>query len=229
MKILASDFDNTIYLEDDKEKTLKNVEAIKEFVEKGNIFCVITGRNYTDLKIFLNELKIPYTYLICEDGAKIFNYSDYCLDTTYLDKETIEKVQPIIEKYTKDYYLDDGYNKTTNLNDCVKIVVNCIDEVEKEQIVKVIKEKNLCHIYASRVHINIIEKTVNKENALKKLINLEDLDYDKVHVIGDNDNDYEMLRYFNGGVIKKHHKKLDELNKKEYNYLYEYIEELMKN
>ena len=140
MKILASDFDNTIYLEDDKEKTLKNVEAIKEFVRKGNIFCVITGRNYTDLKIFLNELKIPYTYLICEDGAKIFNYTDYCLDTTYLDKETIEKVLPIIEKYTKDYYLDDGYNKTTNLNDCVKIVVNCIDEVEKEQIPKSARE-----------------------------------------------------------------------------------------
>ena len=52
---------------------------------------------------------------------------------------------------------------------------------------------------------------------------------EKIYVIGDNDNDYEMLESFNGGVIKKHHKVLDGLNKKEYNTLGDYIEELMKN
>ena len=38
-----------------------------------------------------------------------------------------------------------------------------------------------------------------------------------------------MLESFSGGVIKKHHKVLDGLNKKEYNTLGDYIEELMKN
>lgn len=32
MKILASDFDDTIYFEDDVEKSIKNIKAIKEFV-----------------------------------------------------------------------------------------------------------------------------------------------------------------------------------------------------
>ena len=44
-----------------------------------------------------------------------------------------------------------------------------------------------------------------------------------------NDNDYEMLKSFNGGVIKNHHPILNELNKKEYESISEYIEELMKN
>ena len=67
MKILASDFDNTIYFPDNDELTKDNIESIKKFITKGNIFCVITGRNYTDLKVYLNKYNIPYSYLICED------------------------------------------------------------------------------------------------------------------------------------------------------------------
>ena len=228
MKILASDFDNTIYYLEDKEKNKKNVSAIKKFINQGNIFCIITGRNYSDLKKLLNENDIPYSYLVCEDGAKIFNNMDYCIDTILLDRNTIDEIIPILEENNCDYYLDDGYNKTEYLEDVVKIVINCTDEKEKERMVRIIKDKINVHIYASRTHVNIINKVVNKENALKKLFNLEELNINLLKVIGDNDNDYEMLKAFNGGVIKEHHKILDSLNKPEYETLADYIEELMK-
>ena len=48
-----------------------------------------------------------------------------------------------------------------------------------------------------------------------------------LNVIGDNDNDYQMLKSFNGGIIKKHNKILDELNKKEYETLADFIEEVI--
>lgn len=228
MKILASDFDNTIYFLDDRKKNQKNISAIKKFISYGNIFCIITGRNYSDLKALLNEEKIPYSYLVCDDGAKIFNNMDYCLDTVLLDEKLIEQTIPILEENNCDYYLDDGYNKTTNKKDCVKIVINCSDEEEKNKIVNTIKERVNVHIYASRTHVNIINKSVNKQQALKKLLNLEELDPNLLHVIGDNDNDYEMLKTYNGAIIKKHNEMLDELNKKEYETLSDYIEELMK-
>ena len=227
MKILASDFDNTIYFPDNENVTKSNIESIKKFITKGNIFCIITGRNYTDLKVFLNEYNIPYSYLICEDGAKIFNNMDYCIDTTYLDEEMIERVRKILDEIDCDYYLDDGYNKTEYLKDVVKIVVNCKDKKEKDKIVSIIKEKVDIHIYASRTHVNIINKIVNKKYALNKLIELENLNA-KIFVIGDNDNDYEMIKNFEGGVIKKHHKILNDLKKKEYDTLGDYIEELMR-
>jgi len=229
MKILASDFDETIYFPDNKEITKRNINFIKQFISNGNIFCIITGRNYTDLKKLLKENDIPYSYLICEDGAKIFNNVDYCLNTILLEEKEIKEIIKVLEELQCDYYLDDGYNKTEYYNDCVKIVVNCTDEEEKNKIVKIVKNKIDIHIYASRTHVNIIHKTVNKENALKKLLNLENLDYSKLHVIGDNNNDYEMIKAFNGVVMKKHHEKLNELNKKEYNTLSDYIEELMNN
>ena len=140
MKILASDFDDTIYFEDDVEKSIKNIKAIKEFVSFGNSFCIITGRNYSDVKLLLNEYNIPYTYLICEDGAKIFNNMDYCIDTIYMDKELIKEIINILEEYNYDYYLDDGYNKTNNINDCVKVVVNCSEKDKQVEIVNKIKK-----------------------------------------------------------------------------------------
>lgn len=229
MKILASDFDDTIYYLDEEEKTKENIQQIKRFINNGNIFCIITGRNYTDLKLLLNELNIPYSYLICEDGAKIFNNMDYCLDTILLTKKEVEKIVKIIEENNWDYYLDDGYNETNNYNDCVKIVINCTDDNKKQEIVQMIKNIIDIHVYASRSHINIIHKSVNKEKALKRLINIEELNTSSLYVIGDNDNDYEMLKNFQGAIIKKHHPKLDELGKKEYDTLKDYIEELMKN
>ena len=195
MNILASDFDNTLYLQEDLETTKKNIESIKKYVALGNIFCIITGRNYSSLKQLLIQYNIPYTYLICEDGAKLFNNMDYCIDTTMIPKEEVEEVITLLDKENYNYYLDDGYNETYNFNDCVKIVINCIDEDEKKKIIEKVKESLNIHIYA----------------------------------IGDNENDYEMLKTFQGGVIKNHHHKLDELQKKNYNTLSDYIEELMKN
>ena len=60
---------------------------------------------------------------------------------------------------------------------------------------------------------------------LRKLFELENLDINMLNVIGDNDNDYQMLKSFNGGIIKNHHKMLDELNKDEYESLADFIEE----
>ena len=229
MKILASDFDNTIYYLDDTEKNKKNIEAIKKFVRAGNTFCIITGRNYTDLKKYLNEYEIPYTYLICEDGAKIFNSVDYCLNTILLDSKEVEKIVNIIKEHNWEYYLDDGYNITENYNDCVKVVIKCSEEEKQREIVEIIQKEIPVHVYASRFHINIINSTVNKENALKRLFNIENLNYSILKVIGDNDNDYEMLKEFDGAVIKEHHEKLDSLKKPEYETLSDYIEELMNN
>ena len=227
MKILASDFDNTIFFLDYPEINKKNIESIRDFISQGNIFCIVTGRNYSDLKVLLNENNIPYSYLICEDGAKIFNNVDYCLDTVLLDRKDIERIITIIEDNNWDYYLDDGYNETTNYDDCVKIVIKCNDSEEKEKIVNIIKSKINIHVYASRYHVNIINKSVNKENALKKLLNLEQLNHNLLRVIGDNQNDYEMLKAFEGAVITKHHESLDSLMKDKYDTLSDYIKELM--
>lgn len=227
MQIIASDFDNTIYYEGKEELNKKNIESIRNFIREGNVFIIITGRNYTRLKKTLNENDIPYTYLVCEDGAKIFNSVDFCIDSTYLDEEEIVKVKKVLEELNVDYYLDDGYNETQDHENCVKIVVRTSNLEEKEKILNEIYDKINVHIYASRNHVNIIHKTVNKEYALRRLFKIENLDINKLHTVGDDLNDYEMLASFDGIIMKEHNSLLDELGKKEYDNLSDYIEELL--
>ena len=228
MQIIASDFDNTIYYEGKEDINKKNIEAIRKFIAEGNIFIIITGRNYTRLKKTLNENNIPYTYLVCEDGAKIFNSTDYCIDSTFLDEEEIVKVKKVLEELNVDYYLDDGYNETEYHPDCVKIVVRTSSLDEKEKIINAIYDKINVHIYASRNHVNIIHKTVNKEYALRRMFRIEELDISKLHVVGDDLNDYEMLKAFDGAIMKEHNPLLDDLKKEEYETLSDYIEEVLK-
>jgi len=227
MQIIASDFENTIYYEGRDELNKKNIESIRKFINEGNIFIIITGRNFTRLKKTIDENNIPYTYLVCEDGAKLFSSEDICIDSTYLDEEEIVRVKQVLEDLKADYYLDDGYKETNSHPDCVKIVVRTSSLDEKEKILNEIYDKINVHIYASRNHVNIIHKTVNKEYALRRLFDREKLDYSKLHTVGDDLNDYEMLKAFDGVIMKEHNPILDELNKEEYNSISDYIEYLL--
>ena len=228
MKILASDFDKTLYIDDD-DKLNKNIEAIKKFIINGNLFCIITGRNYSNLKVLLEKHNIPYSYLICQDGAKIYNNMDYCINTISLDSNVVEEICNLLDEKDYSYYLDDGYNVTNNKDDCVKIVIRCEDKEEGTKIIDYIKENIDVYIYKSSKHINIVDKSVNKSNSLKKLVELEDLNINDIYVIGDDINDMEMLKDFEGAIMKSHTEGINTNSKKEYNYLYEYIEELSKN
>ena len=228
MKVLASDFDLTLYV-DDLEIVKKNVMAIRYFMKNGNLFGIITGRNYSDIKVLLNQYDIPYHYLICQDGAKLFDSMDYCFSTVSLSREDIVRIVPVLEEYHFDYYLDDGYNETTNMDDCVKVVGVIGNRREEAQKVVDILIKEGFYAYLSMYYINILDSSVNKKNALEKLLVHADCYKEDLYVIGDSVNDLEMLTSFQGAIMKNHSKELDHLGKKSYNTLYEYIEEVERN
>ncbi len=228
MKILASDFDNTLYVSD-LNVFNENILAIKKFIREGNIFCIITGRNYSDLKVLLNKYNIPYSYLICQDGAKVFNNMDFCIDSVLLPSEKVNEIIHILDENKCDYFLDDGYNKTTNIGDCVKVVVKYSDKQKALQLIELIRACVDVYIYISSEHINIVDISVNKCNSLKRLVHIEKLNHSSIYVIGDEVNDLEMLTCFDGAIMKEHNSVLDQLDKDEYETLYQYIEELSKN
>ena len=228
MKFLASDFDNTLYIKDG-EKFTKNIMSLKDFISRGNMFCIITGRSYTSIKILLEKYNIPYTYLICEDGAKVFNSVDYCISSTMLPSQEVEKIKKVFEKNNIDCFLEDGYNITENPDDCVKVLATYQDKNLANKVVDELQKTTNTYAYVSSKHINVTSRATNKKIALEELISLENISKDNMYVIGDDINDYEMLQEFNGALMKNHHPKLSSLPKKEYTYFYEYIEELINN
>ena len=92
MKVLASDFDNTLFVEEEISFE-ENIKSIREFMLMGNIFIIITGRSYTDLKQMLNKYKIPYNYLFCEDGARIYNNMDLCIDEVKINHKKVQNIE----------------------------------------------------------------------------------------------------------------------------------------
>lgn len=227
MKVLASDFDNTLFV-DDINILKKNIMAINKFIKNGNIFCIITGRNYSDIKLLLNKYNISYSYLICQDGAKVFDNLDFCIRSILLEENKINIISKILDDNNYKYFLDDGYNKTNNINDCVKVVSFYEDRKDAIRVVGKISKSVDVYIYISREHINIMNSSVNKSSSLKWLIEKENYLISDIYVIGDEVNDLEMLSEFNGAVMKNHSKELDFLGKEEYEALYQYIEELSK-
>lgn len=227
MKILASDFDKTLYI-DDMVNFEKNIVSINRFIKSGNIFIIVTGRSYFDIKILLNKYSIPYTYLICEDGAKIYNSNDYCIYTKMINSDIVSDIINLINKNKYNYLLDDGYNYTNNVNDCVKIDIPYNNWDNACTLLKQIKDNYNIEGYISEHYINITGASVNKKNALSTLCNIENLN-NKLYVIGDDINDLEMIEYFEGVIMDKHSTILDKLNKPIVKYLYLYIEELSKD
>ena len=228
MKILGSDFDNTLYFLDDEEKTRKNIEAVKRFIAKGNIFCIITGRTYLEIKEDLTKLGLPYTYLVCADGALIFDSTDYCLKKINLDRKIVEETVKILKENGYDPYLEDGYNITTNPDDCIK--VSSLYATTKEdgiRIAELISKELKVYTYASRKHVNVNNPLNDKKQAILRLAEVANLNPTEFHVIGDDVNDYEMLEAFNAAIVERHNPMLDKLNLPVYKTLADYIDYLM--
>ena len=226
MKVLVSDFDKTLFVED-KDIVKDNIKAINRFISNGNSFIIETGRIYTDIILLLNEYNIKYNYLVCEDGAKIFNNLGYSIIDYLIPKKVVKEVIEVLNKYDLDYKLDDGYNDTDNINDCIKIKSELIDNIDYDKVLDELKDLDV-YAYLSTNHLNITSSKINKEKALEYLIKVENYNPNNIYVIGDEINDYEMLQKYHCGVIKKHNKVLDELKLKEYNNLKEYIDDIEK-
>lgn len=224
MKIIASDFDNTLYVKDEIDMS-KNIDSVKKFIDKGNIFIIITGRSFTNIKKVLNEKKIPYSFLVCQDGANIFDKNDKCLKSNYLN---LTKAQ-ILEKYlidrNIDYSFESAFNDNDTINNAVKITITLSGKEDSKMVLKNIINNTKVKIYAyvSSKHINIIDDYVNKSRALKYL-EKEGYIKDEITVIGDDVNDYEMLSNYNGVVMEKHDPTLDSLNKKCIKSVHDYID-----
>lgn len=225
MRVIASDFDNTLYVKDEIEMK-KNISSVKKFINNGNIFMIITGRSFSNIKKVLTELDIPYSYLICQDGANIFDKDDNCIKSTLLNKNKSQ----ILEKYMKennlDYSFESAFNDDDIIDNAVKITVTLSGMEDAKKVLEEIKENTKVSFYGyvSTKHINIIDDYVNKSYALNYL---KDKNYinNKIEVIGDDINDFEMLSNFDGVVMETHDQILDKLNKRNVSSVHSFIDE----
>ena len=100
MKLIASDFDGTIFI-DGKIKT-EDIKAIRDFQDKGNLFGLVTGRTYHSLFVLI-EGKIDPDFIIANNGSHIFVKNGK--DMTEILKYSLDqdKIRDVMDYYGRTY------------------------------------------------------------------------------------------------------------------------------
>ncbi len=194
MKALFSDFDGTFY--DDNY-----IENIKFIENLGIDFIIATGRHYFSLK---NDLKIDCKYYICNDGAYILDSNKNCIYKNSINNSDVETIYKRIKKLgIEDFFLDSYDKLTKDLTYPVnKFSVKIINrETAMDTLSKLISNLDNVYGYLSENYINILNFNSTKETAIDYLVKKEN--YEKVYVVGNEINDYNMINKYNGYLVTK--------------------------
>lgn len=96
--LLASDFDGT--LKQHPDITESDRQAIHDFRQAGHKFGVITGRSHTMIEAELKHERIDVDFLICNNGALIYDAAGTLLNETILDPQTVTGILAILDAET---------------------------------------------------------------------------------------------------------------------------------
>lgn len=191
MKLIASDFDGTIFI-DEKIKT-EDIKAIRDFQDKGNLFGIVTGRTYHSLFVLI-EGKIDPDFVIANNGSHIFvkNGKDMTEVLKYsLDQD---KIRDVIDFYGGKY-------QTRIFTDKDRAVEKIADLREGEEILSLaIYSDNMLEnpfekdfsFHKSIGVTDVINSAVSKQTGIEFIKDFYGFDKEII-AIGDDFNDIKFL------------------------------------
>lgn len=216
--IIFCDFDRTFYFEHDIEKTNANLMAVKGWKAAGNQFSIVTGRSFGSLKHQCPELVELCDYLILDGGSLIYGSKFELRDVFSFSDDVlceIEKASKAIPfafmtlYYTPDY---EGFEKKSK--NVTKIRLWFRELSEAERALRLMEGLPLfsfiCRKSGTSWHVELngftcfvelIPKDSGKAKAVEITTKGDNLPLDKVIVVGDSKNDFDMIKDFGGYMI----------------------------
>ena len=213
MKILASDFDNTLYFYDGQRDYYHqaDIQAIKKFQQAGNLFGLCTGRNYKGVTNY-NYHHIRYDFFILCSGAKILDQNGEVIFQKFIPAKLVKE---IIKDYSnvdtsgvdkgEMYFLNhhDPVNKNHRLITSLDEVSDNLEafslhldneEMAYQESLK-IKEKygDVIAVYQNERHLDFAPLGCSKGAGILKIIEYFKVDNQDMAVIGDSYNDLPMF------------------------------------
>jgi hydroxymethylpyrimidine pyrophosphatase-like HAD family hydrolase len=228
-KILVSDFDYTIVEHGKPNITAENLQAIKRWREKGNIFIIASGRSLPSMSLEMHDFAEYADFLILNDGATIVSAHGEKIRSDRMDAKLIESFKDaLLSQYLHGEYATISYygNRELNyikpgcckfriwfkyLDDC-QTVAKLIDNQFDKRMHYIIYP-NVIQNHDTRLDwiddnlLNTLEVNcagTDKKSALDYLLNTLCLNnpVGKVITIGDDFNDLSMLNAYNGYTLE---------------------------
>lgn len=122
IKLIASDMDGTLIF--DQKISKENLEAIQVAQEKGIKFAIATGRDYEDVKPFLDKYG-----LVCEcvvlNGGEYRDVAGTIVEGSYIDKRLVTEIISILSegKLAVEIYANDGYYTTNTKEEILNSMI----------------------------------------------------------------------------------------------------------
>lgn len=228
-KAVFIDLDGTL-LDNEKNISKENIEAIERAISKGALVCICSGRQI-DITREYKKVAHASKYLICSNGAII--YDDEAkeeLYSVYIDKEFCLEAYEYVKKNNLTIRFDtkygrfvnnENYNTSTEIlitegieefieeNNVIQlsIVGSSFEEIDKAKENLYSEEKNIR--FGNRFQeeypmhycaCNCMNDSVSKGNAIMGLCKYLRIDMSEVIAIGDELNDASMVEVAGFGV-----------------------------
>ena len=212
MKIIASDFDGTFCREGGIIQS--DLDAVKKWREAGNLFGFSTGRYFGSIKKKAENMEVDF--FVCSGGAAVYsNTGELIWDNPYTVDVLIDALD-IIENYDvpyidvtyekKEWNLIDRYQKNPfpeNINLIHHTGISCASPQIAKTLAAEITEKLAGKATGQYNYMNVdlVSPGVTKTTGIRKLLEVTGVSEKDVITIGDQLNDYEMIRDFNGCAV----------------------------
>lgn len=201
MKILVADFDYTFFTLD----YIKNIRSVQQFVAEGNMFIIATGRNLKQLLDDVKDLYVPYFFLICNDGALIYDRKNELFYEKEIPIDIANSLYHKLDKcrFLSEIYMDNGSECSIHTEDKVIKIIAKPKNFDKAMhfLPKLLENFPEVDGYISESWLNIVSKEATKGKGIEFLLQKFHLDANEVYVVGDGPNDISMLEKYKGYAL----------------------------
>ena len=228
MKLLVFDIDNTILVRGEMHLTKEVANTISACLNKGYAVCLASGRPFTGVKKYLNELGPGMKFAIVANGAALYKEDGTLIKEVYM---TPSEAYTLHDKYANNHlsvYAYDDYGGLITFSDDkwtkYELLVNDFKthyEFDKKDYrnsnIKIYKvmiaddeeysktfslSKDELKIYSpSRSTVNyyeVLRSGAGKVERIEDLVKYLKINDTDVYTFGDNNNDTAMLKRYTG-------------------------------
>lgn len=212
MNLLASDFDGTLWFEDHMKE--KDLQAIQEFRNHGNLFGLCSGRSLGGILRPSQNYDIDYDFYILLSGALIYNKDKEIIFEKKIPLDIVKEIYFFLNEQTMTIVNDDNMYQLNANEKYFGTHVQSIDEIkvketnafsfhfQKNEIEKATKatqainEKfgNYVEAFQNQFNIDLTAKGCSKGDGVSFIQNYFHLNPNQISVIGDSWNDLPMLQ-----------------------------------
>lgn len=222
MKLLAADYDGTLKL--GEEVTSRDIEAIRKWRQKGNLFVIDTGRSMQSILGEVQKYDIPVDYFITNNGGMVFDAKQHELFSSYIDPLMSLDIMYLAKEIGNvvSYVSNDGYYRHRVIVDetlgekrypglkpdlseeelmasekHAQFVISMATKKEALQLAEKINYyfSYMVVAYANKYVVDIVPKGISKATGLDYLCEQIQVSKEDVYTIGDADNDIPLMEY----------------------------------